>query len=91
MIHEKWARLSYPALVDVVITPRIVSLQTWIETTKAEFDRYLQNGMEAKRPGPQRRLSFSGDIVPGELPPIASGIYPNTLPLASPLKSVLAG
>ena len=91
MIHEKWARLSYPALVDVVITPRIVSLQTWIETTKAEFDRYLQNGMEAKRPGPQRRLSFSGDIVPGELPPIASGIYHNRLPLASPLKSVLEG
>ena len=91
MIREKWARLSYPALLDVVITPKIVSLQTWVETTKAEFDGYLQNGREVSKPGPRRRLTFSGDIVPGELPPIASGIYHNRLPLASPLKSVIDG
>ena len=91
MIREKWARLSYPALIDVVITPRIVSLQTWVETTKSEFDGYLQNGQEVIRPGPRRRLTFSGDITPGELPPIASGIYHNRLPLASPLKSVVEG
>ena len=78
MFRQTVPSMSYPALLDLVVTERIVSLTSYIELTEPQYTRITDP--LADQSAPVRSLQFSGPLVPGELPPTASGVYHNRLP-----------
>jgi hypothetical protein len=91
MIREKYARLNQPVLIDLVVTPTIVSVQTWKEVSERDYELDTVLNQPVDGPWPERRLSFTEDIAPGQLPPIANGVYWSRLPVVSMTRPCLQG
>ena len=89
MILQSVPTMSYPALLDLVVTDRIVSLTSYIEITADTFSKIVNPADDQSTP--TRSLQFAGHIQPGQLPPTATGVYYNRLPCARLTRPCLEG
>lgn len=89
MFRKTVPSLSYPAFLDLVVTERIVSLASYRETTKAEFLKHQDPANSLSEP--IRSLQFTSNIVPGQLPPSATGVYHSRLPNVRLVKPIIRG
>jgi len=89
MFRQSVPSLSFPALIDLVVTDRIASLTSYIEVSEDDFLRVANPHEDQSEP--IRSLSFAGSISPGQLPPKASGVYHDRLPCARLTKPYVIG
>lgn len=89
MLRQSVPTMSYPALLDLVISDRIVSLTSYLEVSASTF-KNVQNPSEDQS-APIRSLMFDGRITPGQLPPTVHGVYYNRLPCARLTRPFLEG
>ena len=78
MFRQIVPSMSYPAWLDLVVTERIVSLTAYTEMTAPQYAAVVDPLKDQS--APVRSLQFEGPLVPGELPPKATGVYHNRLP-----------
>ena len=78
MFRQIVPSMSFPAWLDLVVTERIVSLTAYTELTAAQYAAVPEPLKDQS--APVRSLQFEGPLVPGELPPKATGVYHNRLP-----------
>ena len=78
MFRQSVPSMSFPALLDLVVTERIVCVASYLEITPEQFAQTPDplNDQSA----PVRSLKFTGTLVPGQLPPQATGVYHSRLP-----------
>ena len=89
MFRQSVPSMSFPALLDLVVAERIVSLASYIEVSQEDFLR-VGNPTEDQS-APVRSLAFTGSIVPGQLPPKATGVYHDRLPCVRLTKPYFEG
>ena len=89
MLRQKIPTMSYPALIDLVVTDRVVSVTSYLEIPASTY-KNVQNPSEDQST-PTRSLQFDGRITPGKLPPTAHGVYYTRLPCARLSRPYLEG
>ncbi len=78
MILHAAPTLFFPALLDLVVTPRIVSLTSYVEVSAERFAG-LSRAVTANQ-SRDAAPPFEGEVVPGQLPPTVTGAYHVRLP-----------
>lgn len=89
MFRKAVSSMSYPVFLDLVVTERVLSVTSYVEISEIEYQ-----GNESPfddQSAPVRSLQFEGSFVPGQLPPLASGVYYNRLPCVRLEKPLLVG
>lgn len=78
MFRQIIPSLSFPALLDLVVTDSIVCLTSYIELNAEQYAGAIDPLHDPS--ATVRSLKFDGPLVPGQLPPTAVGAYHNRLP-----------
>lgn len=89
MFRRAVSSMSFPVFLDLVVTERIVCLTSYVEIEQHIFDADEDPGDDQSEN--IRSLRFEGSFVPGQLPPIASGVYHNRLPYVQLGKPLVKG
>ena len=89
MFRKAVSSMSFPVFLDLVVTERIVCLTSYVEIEQHIFDADEDPGDDQSEN--IRSLRFEGRFVPGQLPPIASGVYHNRLPYVQLGKPLVKG